>query len=94
MNFSTETKMMDLDYRLVFAKREGEGVGSIGSLRSMDANYCSWNGLTMRSCCVALRTMSIYLQGSMTMGEKDCIHVCVTGSPCCTVGKRKVCCRK
>ena len=42
----------------------------IGSLGLMDANYCIWNGLTMRSCCVALRTMSRYLQCSMTMGEK------------------------
>ena len=24
----------------------------------MDANYCFWNGLIMRSCCIALRTMS------------------------------------
>ena len=50
--------------------REREGVGGIGSLGLMDANYCFWNGLTMRSCCVALRTMSRYLQHSTTMGEK------------------------
>ena len=49
----------------------------------MDANYCFWNGLTMRSCCVALRTMSRYLQWSMTMG-------CVTGSPCWTAEKKIV----
>ena len=29
-----------------------------------------WNGLTMRSCCVALRTMSRYLQQSTTTAEK------------------------
>ena len=23
------------------------------------------------------------------MGEKLCIHVCVTGSPCCTMGNKK-----
>ena len=26
-----------------------------------------------------------HLWWSMIMGEKECIHVCVTGSPCCTV---------
>ena len=24
----------------------------------------------------------------MIMWEEECIHVCVTGSPCCTVGKK------
>ena len=80
---------MDLENRLVIARGGGEGVGGMGSLRLMDANYCSWNILTMRSCCVALRTMSRYLQCSTTMGEKLYIHVCVIGSPCCTVGKEK-----
>ena len=55
MNLSTEKKIMDLENRLVVAQGEGEGVGWIGSLGSTDANY--WNGFTMRSCCVALRTM-------------------------------------
>ena len=52
------------------AQGEGEGVGGIGSLGLMDTKYCFWNGLTMGSCCVALGTMSRYLQGSTTMGEK------------------------
>ena len=56
MNLSTEKKIMDLENRLVVAK--GEGVGWIGSLGLIDANYCLWNGLAMRSCCVALGTMS------------------------------------
>ena len=80
--------IMDLENRLVVAWGEGEGVGWIESLGLMDANYCFWNGLTMRSYCAALRTLSRYLQWSMTMGEKICIHVFVTGSPCCTVGKK------
>ena len=63
MNPSTEKKIMG---RLVVAN----GVGWIGSLGLTDANYCFWNGLTMRSCCVALKTMSRYLQHNMTMGEK------------------------
>jgi len=60
MNLSTEKKLMDLENRLVVAQGEGEGVGGIGSLGLTDANYCFWNGLTMRSCCVALRTVSRY----------------------------------
>ena len=70
MNLSTEKKILDLENRLVVTQGEGEGVRGFGSLGLMDANYCSWNGFTMRSCCVALRTMSRYLQHSTTMGEK------------------------
>ena len=60
MNLSTEKKILDLENRLVVALGEGEGVGWIGSLGLTDANCCFWNGLPMRSCCVALRTMSTY----------------------------------
>ena len=70
MNISSEKKIMDLENRLVVAKAEGEGVGWLRSLGLIDANYCSQNGFTMRSCCVALRTMSRYLQHSTTKGEK------------------------
>jgi len=52
MNLSTDKKLMDLENRLVVA--EGEGVGWIGSLGLIDADYCLWNGLAMRSCFVAL----------------------------------------
>ena len=61
MNLATEKKIMDLENRLVVAKGEGEGVGWIGCLGLRDANYCLWNGLAMRSCCVALGTMSGHL---------------------------------
>ena len=44
MNLSTEKKLMDLENRLVAAKREGERVGGTGNLGSIDANYCLWNG--------------------------------------------------
>ena len=77
MKLSTEKKIMDLENRLVVALGEGEGVGGIGSFGLMDANYCFQNGLTMRSCCVALRTMSRYLRGSMTMGEKNYVYMYV-----------------
>ena len=59
MNLSTEKKIMDLENRLVVAKEEGEGW--IGSLGLIEANYCLWNGLAMRSFCVALGTMSSHL---------------------------------
>ena len=49
------------------AKGEGEGVGWIGNLRLIDANYCLWNGLAMRSCFVALGTVSGHLWWSMIM---------------------------
>ena len=51
------------NHRLVVEEeeREGEGVGWIGSLGLIDADYCLWNGLAMRSCCVALGTLSSHL---------------------------------
>ena len=63
MILSTEKKIMDLQNRLVVAngKGEEEGVGWLESLGLIDTNYCLWNGLAMRSCCVALGTMSGHL---------------------------------
>ena len=61
MKLSTEKKLMDLENRFVVAKREGEGVGWIGSLGLIDSGYYLWNGLAMRSCCVALETISSHL---------------------------------
>ena len=60
MNISSEKKIMDLENRLVAAQGEREGVGGIRSTGLRDANYCSWNGFTMRSCYVALGTMVTY----------------------------------
>ena len=69
MNLSTEKKLMDLENRLVVAEGEGkgEGVGWTGNLGLIDANYCLWNGLAMRSCWVALGTMSGHLGWSVIM---------------------------
>ena len=61
VNLSTEKKIMDLENRLVVAKGEREGVGWMRSLELIDANCCLWNGLAMRSCFVALGTMSSHL---------------------------------
>ena len=71
MNLFTEKKIIDLENRVVVAwgeRREWEGLG--------DANYCWWNGFTMRSCCVALRTMSRYLHRNTTMGGKS-MYTCM-----------------
>ena len=61
MNLSTEKKIMDLENRLVVAKGEGQGVGWTGNLGLIDVNYCLWNGEAMRSCCIALGTISSHL---------------------------------
>ena len=53
MNLSTEKKVMDMEKGIVVAE-EGVGVALTGNLGLIDANYCLWNGLAMRSCCVAL----------------------------------------
>ena len=61
MKLSTEKKIMDLENRLVVAKGEGEGVGRMGCLELIDADYCLWNGEAMKSCCTALGTLSSHL---------------------------------
>ena len=88
MNISTENTIMILENSLVAAWGEREEVGEIGILGLRNANYCSWNGFTLRSCCVALRTMSRYLHHNTTMGGKICLHVCVTWFPCYTAEKK------
>ena len=40
MNLFTEKKLMDLENRLMVAKREGQGVVWTGSLGLIVANYC------------------------------------------------------
>ena len=89
MNLSREKKIMDLENRLVAAQGEGEVVGGIGRLGLTDANYCFWNGFTMKSCCIALRTMSRYLLCSTTMGEKN-MYTCMCNQvPMLYSGKKK-----
>ena len=88
MNLSTEKKIMDLENRLVVAWEEGEAVGWTGSL---GLYFCFWNGLTMGSCCVALGTMSRYLQGSTTMGEKVMYTCMCNWVPMLYSGEKKVC---
>ena len=77
MNISTEKKIMDLENRLMAAQGEREGVGGIGNLGLSDANYCSWNGFTMKSCCVALRTMSRHLTSQQKNGREKNVYMYV-----------------
>ena len=43
------------------AKGQGKGVGWTGNLGLIDVNYCIWSGKVMRSCCIALGTVSSHL---------------------------------
>ena len=53
------------------------GSGMDWELGLIDANYCLWNGLAMRSCCVALGTMSSHLWWSMIMcRNRMCTCMC------------------
>ena len=61
MKLSTEKKVREGGKGVVVGGGEGEGVGGIGSLGLMDANYCLWKGLAMRSCFVALGTISSHV---------------------------------
>ena len=90
MNLFIEKKIMDLENRLVVVKGEGEGVGWLWSLWLIYTNCCLWDGLGMKSCCVALGTMSSHLWWSMKCEKIEYVHVCVTGSPCCTVEKNHI----
>ena len=38
-----------------------KNVQDLGCLGLIEADYCLWNGLAMRACCVALGTMSGHL---------------------------------
>ena len=60
MNLYTEKKIFDFQNRLVVANGEEQGVGWLGSLL-VDADCCLWNGLAMKSCCIALGAMSGHL---------------------------------
>ena len=47
------------------AKEEGEGVGWVGSLGLVEANYSIKTGTAMRSCCTAQGTLSNLLGWNM-----------------------------
>ena len=76
MNLFTEKKIIDLENRLEVAGGEEDGLGWIGCLGLIDADYCLWNGLAMKSFCVALGTMFSHLWWSIIMWEKR-IYTCM-----------------
>ena len=43
-SFVPYIRIMDLENRLVVAKGERVGVGWVGNLGLIDADYCLWNG--------------------------------------------------
>lgn len=45
--------------------------------------------LAMTSCCAALGTTSSLLRWRLIMGEIECVHARVTGSPSCTEENRQ-----
>ena len=56
------------------------GGGGRMSLGLIDSDSCLWNGLAMRSCCIALGELCL-------ITSDESIHVCVTGSTCCNSRK-------
>ena len=70
MNLSTEKKIIDLENRLVVAWREGEGSGMYWELGVNGCKLLLLEWISNEICCVAQRTMSRYLQRSMTVEEK------------------------
>ena len=59
--YETETDSQT-ENRVLVAEGEEEGAGWLGILGLIDTHYCLWNGLAMRSCCVALGIMSSHLR--------------------------------
>ena len=88
MTLSTEKKLMDLENRLVVAKREG--VGWTGDLGLIDANSCLWNGLAMRSGCTALGTISSHLRWSMII-YKNRMGACMCNWATMLYSRKKNC---
>ena len=84
MKLSTEKKIMDLENRLTVAWVEGKGVGWIGSLGLMVANYCF-------CLCIAENYVSIFTM-EHNNGRKNYVYMYVlSGSPCCRVEEKKKC---
>ena len=57
----------------------GERSGMDWEFGLTDADYCLWNGLAIRSCCVALKTMSSHLWWSLIIWEKK-MYTCMCNS--------------
>ena len=75
MNHSTEKEIMDMEDRLVVAKREGMGWMGCLSLE--------WISNEILLCSIGNYVWSLMMEYD-NVRKKECIHVCATGSPCCT----------
>ena len=80
-NLSTEKKHVDLETRGGGCRRRrwGEWRGWTGNLGFIDANCCLWSGWAVRSCCVALGTVSSPLWSTVegSVRGRTCVCVCV-----------------
>ena len=76
MNLSKEKKIMDLENRLMVAKREGEGSGMDWEFGINRCKLLPLEWITMRSCCIALGTISNQLWWNMIMWEKR-MYICI-----------------
>ena len=59
--FHRKKKMHRLGEETCSCQGGWEGVGWTGNLGLIDANYCLWNELAMRSCCIVQGTISSHL---------------------------------
>jgi len=71
MNLSTEKKILDLENRVVVARGRDWELGVNGCKLLL----LEW--ISNEICCVAQRTMSRYLQRSMTVEEKIYVYMYV-----------------
>ena len=59
INLSTENQQIHrYGEQTQSCQGRGGGNGWTGSLRLVDTNYWVWSGKAMRSCCIALETIS------------------------------------
>ena len=85
MNFSTEKKIMDLENRLVVAKgRQQEQDGWVLQFNRCRLLPLEWINNEILLCSTGNYVWSLMMEHD-NVRKKECTHVRVTGSPCCTV---------
>ena len=85
MNLSTEKKIIDMENRLVVAKGGGSGMHWEFGVNRCKLLPLEWirNGILLYKStgnCI----WSLMMEHD-NVRKKGCVHVCMTGSPCCTV---------
>ena len=87
-NLSTVKKIMDIGEQTCGCKGGG-GWERSGIYRELGVNRCKLLPLEWISHEILLYSTGNYIQALMMEHDnvrKKCIHVCVTGSPCCAAG--------